>query len=1258
MIMRRKKVFLTSAFTLLMSFGVGASAQSIRELPGAEGDRVFFVGFEDGGATFMDSSLSAWDTIAGVYYYPQNKYDASLKKEDLILRDTTYLVYNEVRPLASRGDTYEFISDFTGGHAAELEALGGEGGNHYLKYVSGTGSKANSYEANLYVRGIPIEDNTSYRLTYYVKTSGADADVECDMIRGWFQSWKPFTMSASGTEFIQDKSGFPDDQWVRMTSMTYYLNDSIANAYLHSQYWWAADWTWKNPENGNTYQYILQPDVFFYRLSFRGAGSTYYIDDLSLVKSMIGGVEYNDDVLRVDFGYQTNISELAKADEEGLLPVPVDIVSLKGLIGEEEEELEPIFVEYHDDGYLYIWLDESCDNFDGLKVSFHNPDDPAYQLKYNGSLYPMANKTEWVDAGKIVPDFEDEQAFFNPTISVMAKDLTAPQVTATLPDDGSFNLDPAKDEHRQVKVFFNKKPYMGNDGVTVSLTGPGIKGFTLEAGEYDSEENSLLFKFPSDVPKTLNGDYKVIVAYVKSYSGGQSADPFEMELSYGPVSSDPPVYYMQGNFDEQNDNTMPLGFICTDATGTHQSGETGLQGSSLRHYPEGSDFFRCFYLGPRQGANFGEATYGEVNDYTLDLKPGMIRVRFEYTGWETNKQKFTFSFYKMDDEENPLISEELTPTAAHWRVGGSGTATVVDDADVFSQDIEITEEGLYVMKWRIDASGWTGIAFGDVEVTNCYSKHRLLLGDFETAYNNALALKDEVLAAEGKYTGEDFEKFKTDILDGYNGFTSTSPAEWKAATAAISDGTSEMRARITLVDKFFTGYSNASAKRDQYAEENEKELQAFTDLVTVLLAYSDLDVTAKNSEELNDIINELADAVTAVNNRVTLDNNFVNALKSAAATLEEEQEYSYLPEFAELQAAYDTYKDVDYIAGTDEQLTDAISALNGSVKAYQYVYGPIAAQTVQVKGLYKLAGDLEVNFDEIQEGLAANLSARMENLRTDDQELAALLKEIIKYRVYDILATGEADTLNLTPFITNYNLYCTAQKDVEVEHYNYSYGTPNNRWRLVTSTFTTVYPGWTVTGLGGNVHVVSELQNWEDKPEIMDGFIAFDWSAKLELEQTVKGLPEGIYSIGVGLNNQISNTILVGTVGDVADTVHIASSNQNYPAKANVFAENLDVTDSINAKVVVAGGNGWGRIDNWELYLTAKRPASDYAALAAAQKNVIAECLTFVPAARSEVKSYRYYTIDGIETDASRKGTLIRVGTNADGTRTVEKIMR
>jgi hypothetical protein len=84
-----------------------------------------------------------------------------LKKEDLILRDTTYYVYNAIAPLASRGDHFEFIRDDLGAHSAEIAESGGEGGNVYLKYVSGGSSgdsKSANYQANLYVRGIPVED--------------------------------------------------------------------------------------------------------------------------------------------------------------------------------------------------------------------------------------------------------------------------------------------------------------------------------------------------------------------------------------------------------------------------------------------------------------------------------------------------------------------------------------------------------------------------------------------------------------------------------------------------------------------------------------------------------------------------------------------------------------------------------------------------------------------------------------------------------------------------------------------------------------------------------------------------------------------------------------------------------------------------------------------------------------------------------------------------------------------------------------------
>ena len=53
---------------------------------------------------------------------------------------------------------------------------------------------------------------------------------------------------------------------------------------------------------------------------------------------------------------------------------------------------------------------------------------------------------------------------------------------------------------------------------------------------------------------------------------------------------------------------------------------------------------------------------------------------------------------------------KLTPTAAHWREGRY--RVVVTDADLFSMDIEIPLT--VCVKWRIDASGWTGIAFGNV----------------------------------------------------------------------------------------------------------------------------------------------------------------------------------------------------------------------------------------------------------------------------------------------------------------------------------------------------------------------------------------------------------------------------------------------------------------------------------------------------------------------------------------------------------------
>ena len=188
--------------------------------------------------------------------------------------------------------------------------------------------------------------------------------------------------------------------------MLFYQNDSVANTNMYNDgYWWSGTWKTVDPETGNEYDKIQQFDKYYLRLSFRYPGREYFIDDISLYKSTIGGAEYNNDILRVNFGYETNLAELAKKDPSGSIELPGDYFTLTAEWGDEPYDLDVLAAEYHSDGYLYIWLDN--DSFDGLenvRVSFRNPDDPNLQLKYTGALYPNSLNTEWVNNGKIIPD--------------------------------------------------------------------------------------------------------------------------------------------------------------------------------------------------------------------------------------------------------------------------------------------------------------------------------------------------------------------------------------------------------------------------------------------------------------------------------------------------------------------------------------------------------------------------------------------------------------------------------------------------------------------------------------------------------------------------------------------------------------------------------------------------------------------------------------------------------------------------------------
>ena len=306
-----KKRDLIFAAALLLGFSLGARAQTAEET-------LFFYGFEDELASFRDSTAVV-DSITQIRYYAGNPNSAGF--EIVYTKDSLMYLFNSISTVRSdaRTDTYELVTDPIGTHKGEMQELGAEGGDSYFKYTSGgEGSElCADYKANLFVRGLKLEPFTSYRLVFYSKGSHPEANLQAGVFRGYYNSEKSISLNGgSGNEFRLEKTEFTTDRWERNTLMMFYQYDSVANAHMYNAgYWWTNSWATTDTVTGKSYNQIEQFDKYFMRMSFRYPGRTYYIDDISLYKSTIGGAEFNGDVLRVNFGYQTNLAELAKKDQ-------------------------------------------------------------------------------------------------------------------------------------------------------------------------------------------------------------------------------------------------------------------------------------------------------------------------------------------------------------------------------------------------------------------------------------------------------------------------------------------------------------------------------------------------------------------------------------------------------------------------------------------------------------------------------------------------------------------------------------------------------------------------------------------------------------------------------------------------------------------------------------------------------------------------------------------------------------------------------
>lgn len=1199
-------------------------------------------------------------------------------------------------------DKFSIQTDgFNTERASAFKAYAEDGGDYFFRYTSANGSGAANYSngvvpnysRNLFVRGLPIEDNTSYRLTVFVKARSV-ATVNkttptfyADVMRGYFNSEKPFSMDqASGSgKFEYTKSDFTGE-WEKITFMTYYLNDSIADCFMYGDgYWWDGGWTW-NHEDGNTYRYIKQPDKFFTRLSFASDSTEFEIDNLSLTKSWIAGAQHASNMLRVDFGYETNLKDLAKA---AYAETNISSVELPGeyfdVYGKLEDDWWPIEIasaEYHDDGYMYMWsmdLEDGTPNlfeyYDSVIVNFTNPvDNDAICLKYTGSLYPNALDAEWVANGKKVMNFVNERSTLNPNIMedkngkpVYSMKQLPPVITELPYENGSFGLKSID----EITVGMSKEIQFDDQGelseyAFLRVTKSGFK--EIWTVKESTESSATFVRSTADIAKngSLSGTLQFEFVALKGEATDYRTPNPVVNYDFGEFDTNPdpnPAPIMKTNFGSEYDlQCIPLGYNVWDGVLSFADGK-GYRTSGIksRLYPtvpddENGQATTGFYLSSRGQAAGGHLYYGFDDHDSLKLKlaPGSYNLNFRAAQWDGYPIPITVSIFPRSATDNPQtnpVSDEnrimlgtFTPTvtATSGNIQNSNPESRTWPNEPFSFSFTISKDDYYVIEWH-SAMGESGNAksYGGMMMTDFNITPGLGLSySYVIKLNQAVADAEAMLesAAENKYRGADYDAFKV-VIDEYKTWQNTAPSKYDAATALVKDATKQMELRMDTVNLFYTTETNAFAKLAEYAdsEDGYNNLATYKSLDSLCTANEEWDCSQKTSGELTAEIKEYNDVVAALDARIELIGKYNGRIDEIKALIDAEDAHKEYEQYEAMVAYHAEALEYNRIEPSNDEL-DAEYIMATDVKnAYTFRIDGSQAGSVQIRELFTLAETLGYEFggkrDSIEEVVFA-----MEAL---DSAMYNVLREASILQLYKKLATTTyKDTLNLdiTPIIPNYNIVTTATTDQFVNS--------NGKWRISAGTNTAAIPAWNVSFAGANWqsgawYPGKAAMDWGSDAHTFIAGVHFEPNTTGSATVTVPGLPAAIYSAKMILNqNNISNS----RIDAVSDSVTIEVKGTKSTGKQTFTAENVWVPKKSDLKIsyTITGASGSGHVDvtSAGLVLVCADSTVDYTEYIAAQEAKLSELVTFVPVATQSI-DVQYFNLSGVQIVAPKSGEIV-----------------
>ena len=432
----------------------------------------------------------------------------------------------------------------------------------------------NTWDRGFVMGNIPLNNNTSYRVSFWVKADETYPNYEtgeeplrhikssinvgreyCDM---------PIT-TPTGLQYLYNFTGF-NGEWKHVSYMVYFSNKEDLDKYSLNYSGQAYPdgtiaWPWEAP----------LPEEYFLIINMYNPGE-YLLDDIKIEE----GVTFNEATfgsqgIKLDFGYPTNIAELAKANAEDMFYLPTSCVS----VTVNGTAVTPKYVEGKKDGFLYIYFDESVElkSTDNVSVSFTPAADCA--IVYNHAKRPSAD----TEGTMKVLGFTNETAYYDAAVdAVLPFVLGEPKLVSSDPENDSFELDPAK--LNNISLTYDRELNIDNAFAVLSYN-DNFGFHSIDVGD-----NVSL----SDDKKTLNiavsnlGDYEytLTVSDVENLYGVATSEEQVISFAVGKDTDDSgsEVVYAS-DFDHDMTGGIPVGWLTksenmTDGVAVEQIHEYGF----------------------------------------------------------------------------------------------------------------------------------------------------------------------------------------------------------------------------------------------------------------------------------------------------------------------------------------------------------------------------------------------------------------------------------------------------------------------------------------------------------------------------------------------------------------------------------------------------------------------------------------------------------------------------------------------------------